>query len=47
MKAHETIIEGIDDGVDRHWRFTKNLLCIKPEYLLTISVAHALGKRLR
>ncbi len=42
MEAHERIMDGIKRGVDRHWRFTKNLLRIKPEYLLTVSVADAL-----
>lgn len=42
MNVNERIIDGIKRGVRRHWRYTKNLLCIKPEYLLTISVADAL-----
>lgn len=42
MKIHERINDGIKRGVIRHWRFTKNLLRIKPEYLLTVSVADAL-----
>ncbi len=42
MKVSERIIDGIKRGVDRHWRYTKNLLRIKPEYLLTVSVADAL-----
>lgn len=42
MNASKRIIDGIKKGVCRHWRYTKNLLRIKPEYLLTISVADAL-----
>lgn len=42
MNMNERIIDGIASGVCRHWRYTKNLLRIKPEYLLTISVADAL-----
>ncbi|WP_374426090.1 hypothetical protein [Ideonella dechloratans] len=42
MKLHERLIEGLQGGVDRHWRYTKDLLKIKPEYLLTVSVADAL-----
>lgn len=42
MKLDERIIDGIKRGVNRHWRYTKNLLRIKPEYLLTVSVADAL-----
>ena len=36
------IIDGIKKGVTRHWGYTKNLLRIKPEYLLTVSVADSL-----
>lgn len=43
MNVNERIIDGIKMGVWRHWRYTKNLLRIKPEYLLTISVADALA----
>ncbi|MCX7067174.1 MAG: hypothetical protein NTW85_05725 [Methylococcales bacterium] len=42
MKINERIIDGIKKGVNRHWRYTKNLLHIKPEYLLTVFVADAL-----
>lgn len=42
MKASERIIDGLKQGIDRHWRYTKNLLNVKPEYLLTVSVADAL-----
>lgn len=42
MQVHERISQGIQYGVNRHWRYTKNLLQIKPEYLLTISVADAI-----
>jgi hypothetical protein len=42
MNLNELIIDGIKKGVWRHWRYTKSLIHIKPEYLLTISVADAL-----
>lgn len=42
MNLDERIVDGIKKGVSRHWRYTKNLLRIKPEYLLTVSVADAL-----
>ena len=42
MNVNERIIDGIKKGVSRHWGYTKNLLRIKPEYLLTVSVADAL-----
>lgn len=45
MKNYETIIEGIQRGVDRHWSYNKDLLRVKPEYLLTISVADEIAKR--
>ena len=44
MEIHDRISQGIQHGVNRHWRYTKNLLQIKPEYLLTISVADALSE---
>ncbi len=40
----EKILSGITAGVDRHWRYTKELINIKPEYLLTIAVADALAE---
>jgi hypothetical protein len=42
MRINECIIDGLKKGVSRHWGYTKNLLRIKPEYLLTVSVADAL-----
>ena len=36
------LLNGVENGVNRQWRYTKNLLRIKPEYLLTISVADEL-----
>lgn len=42
MNVSECIINGIKRGVTRHWGYTKDLLHIKPEYLLTVSVADAL-----
>ncbi len=44
MNVNECIIDGIKRGVTRHWGYTKNLLRIKPEYLLTVSVADSLTK---
>jgi hypothetical protein len=44
MKLSERVLSGLQRGVDRHWRFSKNLLRIKPEYLLTVSVADALAE---
>jgi hypothetical protein len=43
MKTHERLIDGIKDAVNRHWKFTKSLLRIEPEYLLTVSIADALS----
>lgn len=40
------IHDGIKFGVDRQWNFAKELLCIKPEYLLTVSVADELSRQL-
>lgn len=42
ITIEERIITGIKDGVNRHWSYTQVLLNIKPEYLLTISVADSL-----
>lgn len=42
MEFHQRIAQGLEQGVHRHWRFAKNLVQIKPEYLLTVSVADAL-----
>ncbi len=42
MKIEEQLLNGLKAGVDRHWRYTKELLHIKPEYLLTVAVADAL-----
>lgn len=39
---HQVILHGIERGVDRHWRLAKNFLEIRPEYLLTVSVADEL-----
>jgi len=44
MKIEERILAGLKEGIDRHWRYTKELLHIKPEYLLTVAVADALTK---
>ena len=40
----ERVSDGISAGVDRHWRYTKDLIVIKPEYLLTVSVADEITK---
>lgn len=42
ISINEQIISGIEKGVDKHWRYTKDLYHVKPEYLLTVSVADAL-----
>lgn len=39
---YQAILSGINRGVNRHWRFAKNMLQIRPEYLLTVSVADEL-----
>ena len=44
MTITERILEGIEGGVNRHWRYVKELIKVKPEYLLTISVADSLTK---
>ncbi len=42
MKIEDRLVAGLKAGVDRHWRYTKELLHIKPEYVLTVAVADAL-----
>jgi hypothetical protein len=42
MSIEDRLLAGLKAGVDRHWRYTKELLHIKPEYLLTIAVADEL-----
>jgi hypothetical protein len=42
----ERIIGGIKSGVDRQWHYSKELRRIKPEYLLTESVADELMRDL-
>jgi hypothetical protein len=37
----DRILEGLAKGVSRYWFFAKNLTQIKPEYLLTVSVAES------
>lgn len=44
MELNKAILKGIECGVNRHWRYTKNLVRVKPEYLLTVSVADQLSK---
>jgi hypothetical protein len=39
MTLNETILRGLKGGVNRHWTYTKDLFRVKPEYLLTVSVA--------
>lgn len=43
MKFVDRVLEGLEKGVDRHWRYTKEMFNIKPEYLLTVAVADALA----
>jgi len=38
----DRVLEGIADGMDRQWHYAKDLLKIRPEYLLTVSVADAI-----
>lgn len=42
MKIEDQLLDGLKAGVNRHWRYAKELLQIKPEYLLTVSVADQL-----
>ena len=42
ISIEEQILKGLQAGVFRHWTYTKEFLNIKPEYLLTVSVAEAL-----
>lgn len=44
MKIVEQLHAGLDAGVTRHWRYTKEMFDIKPEYLMTIAVADALSE---
>ena len=37
------ISEGVKQGVDRHWRYSKEMLRVKPEYLLTVFVAEQIA----
>lgn len=41
-KLNERILEGINMGMDRQRNYAKDLLKIRPEYLLTVSVADAI-----
>ena len=38
-------MNGVEEGVDTHWRLRKHLTNIKPEYLLTVAVADCLASR--
>lgn len=38
----EQVHAGIKQGVDRHWFYTKSFSKVKPEYLMTVSVADSL-----
>lgn len=42
MKLIDQLHSGLDAGVTRHWRYTKEVFDIKPEYLMTVAVADAL-----
>lgn len=37
------ISEGVKQGVDQHWRYSKEMLKVKPEYLLTVFFAEQLA----
>jgi hypothetical protein len=43
LKIEDQILAGLEAGVLRHWRYAKEFLHIKPEYLLTVAVADALS----
>lgn len=43
MKMVDQLHAGIDAGIKRHWRYTKEMFNVKPEYLMTIAVADALS----
>jgi hypothetical protein len=43
MSIVDRLHEGLTDAVDRHWRYTKEMFDIKPEYLMTVAVADALS----
>jgi hypothetical protein len=44
LKALEAeILAGLKHAMDRHWRLAKDLLVVKPEYLLTVFVADHLS----
>ena len=42
MKFEKCIELGIVDALHKHWKFTKRFSDVKPEYLLTVSVADRL-----
>ena len=42
MTIIDQLHSGLDAGVERYWRYTKELFNIKPEYLMTVAVADAL-----
>lgn len=44
VTIEDQILAGIKAGVLRHWRYTKEFLHIKPEYLLTVAVADELSE---
>jgi hypothetical protein len=37
------ISEGMKEGIARHWRYSKEMLKVKPEYLLTVFVAEQIS----
>jgi hypothetical protein len=43
MSVIDKLHEGLTAAVDRHWRYTKEMFNIRPEYLMTIAVADALS----
>lgn len=45
MVDEEVLMDGVEEGVDCHWRLRKHLVDIKPEYLLTVAVADCLANK--
>ena len=43
MNIVDRLHSGLDAGVTRHWLYTKELLNIKPEYLMTVAVNDAVS----
>lgn len=43
MNIIDQLHAGLNAGVNRHWRYTKEMFDVKPEYLMTVAVADALS----